>query len=213
MGCISRTYIRGGWVFNGHEMKCTPKVRHKTFRVHFSDETKKERHASVPLWMFTQRNNPYCVYPSNFVGTKVVLFYEITKYFRKNLYISCIFCNFAAKLESLCPTLFIEILIKQPVPFSQPIISCCVYPSNCPLKSWQNNSSRIGTFSAGVVYILQIVHWNPDKTTVSRRVCLLAWLCISFKLFIEILIKQQFPLKNIDKMRCVYPSNCSLKSW
>ena len=80
---------------------------------------KKERHASVPLWMFTQRNNPYCVYPSNFVGAKVVLFYEITKYFRKNLYISCIFCNFAAKLESLCPSLFIEILIKQRVRYAR----------------------------------------------------------------------------------------------
>ena len=105
----------------------------------FIDETKKERHASVPLWMFTQRNNPYCVYPSNFVGAKVVLFYEITKYFRKNLYISCIFCNFAAKLESLCPSLFIEILIKQPSPFLIYTCSRCVYPSNCPLKSWQNN--------------------------------------------------------------------------
>ena len=42
-----------------------------------------------------------------------------------------------------------------------------------------------------VVYILQIVHWNPDKTTRSGGVWATAMLCISFKLFIEILIKQQ----------------------
>ena len=37
-------------------------------------------------------------------------------------------------------------------------------------------------------------------------------LCISFKLFIEILIKQLAEAMWIATGRCVYPSNCSLKS-
>ena len=37
-------------------------------------------------------------------------------------------------------------------------------------------------------------------------------LCISFKLFIEILIKQHDAAKAEMFSRCVYPSNCSLKS-
>ena len=61
--------------------------------------------------------------------------------------------------------LFIEILIKQP--------------------------GKQGVSGAQVVYILQIVHWNPDKTTYAIMTCKNKKLCISFKLFIEILIKQQ----------------------
>ena len=37
-------------------------------------------------------------------------------------------------------------------------------------------------------------------------------LCISFKLFIEILIKQREDLVLTLLTCCVYPSNCSLKS-
>ena len=37
-------------------------------------------------------------------------------------------------------------------------------------------------------------------------------LCISFKLFIEILIKQRYWVKRDTLEGCVYPSNCSLKS-
>ena len=64
-----------------------------------------------------------------------------------------------------------------------------------------------------VVYILQIVHWNPDKTTRTKWGLMVAQLCISFKLFIEILIKQPTRSCNGIIYCCVYPSNCSLKSW
>ena len=37
-------------------------------------------------------------------------------------------------------------------------------------------------------------------------------LCISFKLFIEILIKQPIKKACTFPISCVYPSNCSLKS-
>jgi hypothetical protein len=35
--------------------------------------------------MFTQRNNPYCVYPSNNVTAKVLLFFDIAKSFVLNM--------------------------------------------------------------------------------------------------------------------------------
>ena len=37
-------------------------------------------------------------------------------------------------------------------------------------------------------------------------------LCISFKLFIDILIKQRVLLGGLLPHSCVYPSNCSLTS-
>ena len=83
--------------------------------------------------------------------------------------------------------LFIEILIKQQV-------------------SWLSLLSM-------VVYILRIVHWNPDKTTFGKRSHSLSGLCISFELFIEILIKQHSCFRWGENDCCVYPSNCSLKSW
>ena len=83
--------------------------------------------------------------------------------------------------------LFIEILIKQQ--FEQ----------------------QVSTYN--VVYILQIVHWNPDKTTTGAVYDIMRTLCISFKLFIEILIKQLHQSYGSSHLCCVYPSNCSLKSW
>ena len=73
-----------------------------------------------------------------------------------------------ARLARLCISfkLFIEILIKQPERLKM------IYPL--------------------VVYILQIVHWNPDKTTLTEKFKVPSMLCISFKLFIEILIKQRY---------------------
>ena len=71
--------------------------------------------------------------------------------------------------------LFIEILIKQ--------------------------RSKIVYMLNPVVYILQIVHWNPDKTTVPEELLGVTLLCISFKLFIEILIKQ--PAATRYQGRCV----------
>ena len=92
-------------------------------------------------------------------------------------------------LKKLCISfkLFIEILIKQ------------FFPEYVWL--------------ATVVYILQIVHWNPDKTILSAVASNRARLCISFKLFIEILIKQWSWWWLSVPTCCVYPSNCSLKSW
>ena len=89
----------------------------------------------------------------------------------------------------------------------------CVYPSNCSLKSWQSNKEQLDLVKSLVVYILQIVHWNPDKATLKVPVSNMAMLCISFKLFIEILTKQLFYIEIICEVGCVYPSNCSLKSW
>ena len=83
--------------------------------------------------------------------------------------------------------LFIEILIKQHATFRN--------------------------YNLPVVYILQIVHWNPDKTTNWSTCSSCRELCISFKLFIEILIKQLPITLARNVWGCVYPSNCSLKSW
>ena len=109
--------------------------------------------------------------------------------------------------------LFIEILTKQPFWENTQKAHSCVYPSNCSLKSWQNNVSVEKLLAPIVVYILQIVHWNPDKTTVLAVWGMAIMLCISFKLFIEILTKQHKKVACAYTSSCVYPSNCSLKSW
>ena len=109
--------------------------------------------------------------------------------------------------------LFIEILTKQQGAVGLGEVSRCVYPSNCSLKSWQSNRSFLIYSLLSVVYILQIVHWNPDKATDGFWCLVQEWLCISFKLFIEILTKQPATMQPFASTRCVYPSNCSLKSW
>ena len=40
---------------------------------------KSDIHCCMPLWMFSQRNNPYCVYPSKRCA-KIQLFFEFSKY-------------------------------------------------------------------------------------------------------------------------------------
>ena len=65
----------------------------------------KKGETEVPPLMFTQRNNPYCVFHSNCTA-KVLLFLELHKYFYKNFVICGIFCTFA-------PDLVIEIPDKQ----------------------------------------------------------------------------------------------------
>ena len=92
-----------------------------------------------------------------------------------------------------------------------PLMLCIAYKSIFEILIKQLDYQA--TSSSRVVYVLQIVHWNPDKTTLRSPPQAVRRLCISFKLFIEILIKQLLIASMLICLSCVYPSNCSLKSW